>query len=345
MSFLSWPGPDVLFLSLLLVGVMAFLHKKYILAVIFTVLASWNSQPILVVGLGMVFWVLVQQTTVVFEKNSQKVLLRWSKKNYHLMRGLLLALGLAVVPYFYNRWAFGVYSPWTLLQDNWTQQFGFGIHNISLWKLYEQVFDLNTGLFWWAPLLVILGCVWIYKSSRNDRKVGFLGILMVLAAFLYQTNPGWHYGTAGFGPNRHSIFLLPFLAAILVSKFDLSRKNSWWFGILFFWQLLMLGVNGGMSPNFTKALFHSPQAELILTHAPWAYSPSAEIFIDRTTHEDKPFLRTAVFEVQGECRKAYVLPDDWQMVEERCGKFPPNVRDNLDYDYMYELKGGRYFNF
>lgn len=284
-SFIPWIGPDLLILALLLLSAEAWKRSSFWHASIFAALASWHSQPLLVLAMGMTVYAWIKQ-----------------KQNTKL---LLIVSTLAGVPYLYNLWAFGALTPWTLLSDGWTRLYGFGIQNIRIEKLWSQFFDLNMGIFWYAPLLVI---IWLYNLNKHI----VLSTLLILTAFAYQTNPAFHYGTAGFGPSRHIIFLIPFLImATLAYLSNLNQnKRIYIIGSIFVSQLFILNMNGGLSPNFENTLQFTPIAKFALSNTPQLYNPLPEIFVDRTNHTDLDQPSSAIFLSNGTCKKAFILPQD-----------------------------------
>src|SRR5258708_6484110 len=191
--FINWPGPDVYYCCLLLLSIFSFGRKHYLWSVFLAVLASWQSQPILLLAFGLLLYSFV----VDIKAQSQEGIL-----HIHVPQKLIgitiLLIFLTSIPYLYNLYAFGVLTPWTILKDGWTQINGFGIQNISILKLYEQLFDLNVGLFWYAPVITIVGLLFFIYRSCHYRQALFLLIMLFLTAFAYQTNPAWHYGTAGY---------------------------------------------------------------------------------------------------------------------------------------------------
>ena len=327
MSFLVWPGPDLWYLSLLLVVPFAFFNQDYWLAAVLAALASWHSQPVIILAAGLTVYALMQ--TMALQKNS----LLESVKNLEFKYVLLSAgIGLlALFPYSYNLLAFGVLTPWTKLRDGWTVMRGFGLHNASLWKFYEQWFDLNIGLFWYAPAVFILSVLSVVKDISEQRgKLFFFISLSLLTAVFYQTNPAWHYGTAGYGPGRHCVYLLPILIYFVI---QLVKPKLWVLllaVVIVFTQLRGLALNGYLEPDFTTTLDHSPYAKFVLDRAPGIYTPTPEIFIDRTNHTDLGFPTTAVYKVDGMCAQAYVLLSQKELLLDQCGWIPQQYAAKFD---------------
>lgn len=318
--FIIWPGPDLYYLSLLLLAVFLFYEKNYALSAFLVVLASWQSQPLMILALGLIGFYLF------FSSVSSKT-----------VAVSLSLLGLMLVPYLYNLFAFGTLTPWTIFEDGWTQIYGFGLHNASFKKLFEQIFDLNFGLFWYAPVIVGVGFYSFLQRSALDRKTLIFLLLIIATAFFYQTNPAWHYGTSGYGPSRHAIFLLPFLiyfaTAYLAHPAQHLRLRIMLFLFLFS-QLLILSFNGWLAPNLLNTLRHSPYAKFALNNFPAYYNPTPEIFVDRTTNTDPKYPQSAVYKVNGVCKKAYLLKTDRKILEKECGYIEESAREKLDNEFL-----------
>lgn len=312
--FIPWQGPDLFYVCALLIAVFAFFNKDYLLAFAMTALSSWHSQPLIILG-------LVQAVHLLFIKK---------KYLYTILIGTLYC-----VPYLYNLYFFGVLSPWTLIADGWTQQYGFGIQNMSLWKLYEQFFDLNIGLWWYAPALLTMGAAGLYAHAKGKKITWWVIGAFVLTAFFYHTNPAWHYGTAGYGPGRHALFFLPlFIFGALAFPYMRYRKAVIIAGGLIFLQLYSLTFNHWIFPDFTDTLRHSPYARYVLTQYPRWYNPTPEIFTDRSNQTDPLSPVSAVFRVNGACRKAYVRREDGLVwLKNQCG-FIPETYNTLQEGYV-----------
>lgn len=303
-SFLWWPGPDIFSMSLLLVSLFLFLDDRPIAAALFTALASWQSQPLIVICAGMLLYALWQN------RRTPVRTVIWGA-------GIIAAAG---IPYVYNYVAFGTWTPWAILRDYWTRTYGFGLQNLSLKKLYEQILDLNMGVFWYAPLLTI-GGIWGMARYIRTKKFAWLSVLALASLFAFQTNPAWHYGTSGYGPSRHALVLIPFFIAIGVTYFKPTILGKIFIGILLLSQIYVLSLNNYIFPIFSNTLVNSPIATFVLDRWPSVYNPTPEIFEDRTNHTDLDHPTSAIYMVNGQCKKAYVLPADFDRVIATCGPF------------------------
>jgi hypothetical protein len=324
MFFLSWPGPDVYYIALLLLSIYLYFSKKLFLATLLAIFASWHSQPLIIIAFYFGLRFVLEQaksigTKLVFNKQ-------------FVLQSLLLGV-LVLFPYLYNLYAFGVLTPWTVIQDGWTVLYGFGLHNASLKKLFEQFFELNMGLFWYAPFLVILGFWFGLKNLIKNKEYLYILLIFLATAFFYQTNPAWHYGTAGFGPSRHIIFFIPLLIYLVVDnfRFNFSKLFNVMISGLFIVQLFVLSLNSFLSPNFTNTLQNSPFSKIVLNNTPVLYNPTSEIFVDRTNHADLGYVSSAIYKnSNGECRKAYILKHDREFLLKECGDIPSSLERFFD---------------
>lgn len=324
-SFIVWPGPDIYYLCLLLLAIYTFYGKHYVTAAVLTVLASWHSQPLLLLAGGAALYALLAMLRSPGVPGASGTRYRWLRGSgmIGLMGGLIL------IPYVYNLAVFGLLSPWMALQDGWTRLNGFGVHNMSLKKFYEQMLDLNIGIFWYNPVICVGGLYAFLCRAVKDRRSLFVLVTVVATAFVYQVNPAWHYGTSGYGPTRHILFVLPFLIYFLADSFVSLPANRALFGLLIITQFSILQFNGFVVPDVRNALHHSPYAQFVLNVAPRLYNPTPEIFVDRTTHTDLPYPRGAIYTYDGRCRKAYVLPMEIDALVNTCGPLSEADRDKL----------------
>lgn len=323
--FLSWPGPDAFYLLLLLTACLAFLKKHFITAGIITAVAALQSQPLSILALLIAGYALFMH--IIHSKRGLSL-----KTHAETILKIGIIPFILVIPVVYNLLYFGVVSPWTQLQDGWTILNGFGLQNLSLQKLFEQFFDLNYGLFFYAPILILAGFYFLWKFKHN-KDVVFLFLSFILTAFFYQTNPAWHYGTAGYGPSRHAIFLLPLFIVFFVFIIQKSRKHYALLAIFILVQVPILYMNGFVNPDITNTLKNSPTAMFVLDRWPYLYNPTPEIFVDRTNHTDLDVPSSAVYKTGNSCKKAYVLITDISAVEAECGKIPSADKDKFD-DYF-----------
>lgn len=328
LSFITWPGPDLFYVCMLLLTVFYFYKKKYLQTTIFAILASWHSQPLIIIALAALANYFISE---VLHKKDDKYYLALSSRIV-IISGLLLAL--IFIPYLLNLALFGLLTPWTIIANGWTTLNGFGVQNMSLQKFFEQFFDLNMGLFWYAPLIFIAGCFYFLKSAIKDKKELLVLLTIILTAFFYQTNPTWHYGTAGYGPTRHILFVLPFLIYFIIMHLHASFTHLALLSLIVISQVFTLSLNGFISPKFENTLYNSPYASFVLDRYPWLYNPTPEIFVDRTNHTDLDHITSAIYISNGLCKKAYILKKDIEYVRKKCGFIPEGYENQFEGIYV-----------
>jgi len=330
MSFFVWPGPDVFMISLLTIGVFAFFQKKYAVAAIITALASWHSQPLIITSAGFCLFYAVSETQFKMIKGKVKLAFQTDFLVPCILAGII-----CLVPYAYNYAVFGVFTPWTILQDGWTKLNGFGVQNISLKKLFEQFFDLDMGLFWYYPLVFFWACIAIAHSILKKKwQTAFTVFLLIATAFFYQTNPGWHYGTSGYGPTRHVLFAVPFLMYFIVTFLERKTFSFILFFILIFSQLYVLSLNKFLEPDLTDTLRHSLYTLFVLNNIPNIYNPTPAIFVDRTNQTNFTYPTSAIYKYKGQCKKAFVLKTDIQMLTNQCKTIPEKFKPALENEFL-----------
>lgn len=320
--FIIYPGVDIYNTMFFLVGIFAFFNKDILLAAFLTTLASWHSQPLIIPAWAIIGYYIFHNLN--FKNNKFQV------KDLFVP---LIIIIISLIPYFSNYYLFGMWSPWNIINDGWTQIYGFGLQNFSLKRLFEQFFDLNMGLFWYAPALMIIGLYYIVKLSV--KKIWYLLVLgvVIITAFAYQTNPAWHYGTAGFAPTRHVLYFIPVLIYFVTTYFTINIKSVVLLIIPFILQLYALTYNSFLTPTFFNSLSHNQYAQYVLNYFPKFYNPTPKIFVDRTTHTDKKFLTTAIYKFHDKCKKAFVVQTDKNLLIKECEYIPAEYQGKLDDEF------------
>ena len=334
--FIAWPGPDLLYLCTMLFSIYFFSQKKYLASALSATIASWHSQPLLIYALGMLGFYITHIVHMHYDSEEKHITMRLHSLQLSHLLQVIFILGLLFLPYLYNLIVFGVLSPWEILQDFWTEYYGFGLHNASIKKLFEQLFDLNIGLFWYLPVLFVGGGYALIKKSVYAVSYRLLSVLIVLTAIGYQTNPAWHYGTAGYGPTRHAIFILPILLLFFVKNIKPTFKYMLVIGAFVLTQLWVFSFNGWLTPNLLNVLSNNPYATFVLNKYPWIYNPTPEIFVDRTNHTDKDYPTSAFYLNNDLCTKAYVLRHERGKAIETCGYIPQKYLK--EFEQSKELK-------
>jgi hypothetical protein len=108
--FIIWPGADIFYLSVLLVGIFYFLRKYLLTGIILTIIASWHSQPLVITAAGLSAYYVFQ--TLTFE-------LREDRAHISVVLSTLASSGARCTsncPVPINLVIFGTLTPWSVLQ-------------------------------------------------------------------------------------------------------------------------------------------------------------------------------------------------------------------------------------
>ncbi len=274
--YITWPGPELLIICLLLAGIFLLKNGRSTLGILFMIIASWQSQPLLLIPLA----VLLNQTVTGYKKHGLQ------KKN------LALALFLAV-PNIYYFFLFNSPTAFAKLA-------GFGLSNFTMQKPLELFFDPNFGLFFYAPLLFIFGIVGII----HYKKKGLLPFLLICActSVLYTTITNWNHGAPGYGPNRYSLFLIPFLLFLGTSFVAKSRWKDQLLVLLLVIQIPILIFNGLLFPNYNDSFGHA-SGDLVLREV-------AQVLAGKMEEEKGTLFRYGGEEIAGAVRSTSLFEQD-----------------------------------
>lgn len=312
--YLIWPGPEVLNLSLILLSLFLFFSDKKPWAIILAAIASWQSLPLIFIPLGLL-------ASYLLEAYQQKYV---DKKTIYRATFLFIFV---FIPNIYFYLMFGSLSG----HSNLT---GVGIQNITLQKFVELFLDPNIGLFFYMPVLSILGLYYFLRSIKMDKNNLIFVLILTATSILYLTNTNWNNGTAGFGPTRYSLFLLPFFIFFFIR----SIKNTivYLAALLLFIisQMWIFSFNGYLMPSLENTIQHSPYAHFLLDNYPSLYNSTPEIFVERTSHKEGGYWDTTIYKSNGKCKKAYVLIGKTDKLLEGCKFIPTQFKKQLENPYL-----------
>lgn len=200
--------------------------------------------------------------------------------------------------------------------------------NLSLRKTAELFYDFNLGLLPFVPVVIVGSAIAIVLAVlRRDGRCGWvLERLLVVSAMAFATTStdNWNHGTCG--PSRYGVWLLPLIVDLFV-RLVVPGDGEVPRGL---WRLAMAAALATQMAAFygrplrEDHLEHSRLARLVLDRWPQLYSPSPEIFAERTAHEDPAGPGPFVYSSGGRCRKALAQRRHAAMLQERCGAAPPS---------------------
>jgi hypothetical protein len=235
-----------------------------------------------------------------------------------LLRGSLAALP-CLAPYLFNLWAFG--TPSLIADEN--------IHAALMrpGRALEILYDLDLGLVRAAPLTLLLVSVLSVVAlvrGTGRRPVVALWAVVLGVALACSGMADWNHGTSG--PSRYALWVFPLLLAILCESSAglpprfLAGAGAFALAV----QAAVFVAHGGYRAP-ADYLEHSWAAHAVLRRWPALYSPSHEIFIERTRHADVMEELTApvIYAVDGRCRKALAQKRHAEELRRACGVEPP----------------------
>jgi hypothetical protein len=249
------------------------------------------------------------------------------------------AAAVAAAPYVFNLYAFG--TPSLIAREN--------IHYELMrpWRALELIYDPNIGFVRCSllTLLVAFGATVAAVARRHARAfVASAWALVVAMAHVCSGMADWNHGTSG--PSRYTLWLLPLLVWIICEVWAHARSvlPAAAAGAAAVAQLSVFVARGGFrAPE--DYLQHSWGAHLLLTHRPSLYTPTHEIFAERTSHRDwhpeVDRVQPVLFTAEGRCLKALAQKRHAQALRATCGAEPAAFTEHQA--RVKERSGGRSF--
>ncbi|HEV8253539.1 MAG TPA: hypothetical protein VGQ78_02185, partial [Vicinamibacteria bacterium] len=312
LGFVLWPHPEVY--SFALVGMaLAFMHDdRRVPALVCASLASLQNPPlVLFVAYLWLRWAVRARGQW---NGGPAVTLsaRWPE-----LAVLTAAAAIAALPAAFYLAHFGTPSP--LARDAAGPQF------LSPRKAADLFVDLNIGMLPYAPIAVVgalaFGAFVIGRSRARAAPLALAAVVALMAVACTATT-NWNHGTTG--PSRYAVWLLPFVfyAFADAGESPALPRRAWPIAAVLAVaaQATIVALRGAMfSPEDYGQ--HSYAARLVLDRWPALYSPTPEIFMNRTPRlggEHGPYVYTR----EGACRKAFARPKHAALLREACGPLP-----------------------
>jgi hypothetical protein len=301
--FIHWTHPEVFMFSLVTLSLIFLRSNHFGLALTSAIIASFQNQV-------LVLFVLFLTVRAVF----------YFKLNPRAILGYGTLSTLVFAPNVFFLIVFGMFTP---LHN------AASVTNISTFRVFELLFDLNMGLFPYLPLtlLLFLGIVFynlFKKRTFSDEAQFFLLILALLT--LCASTDNWNHGTSG--PARYVIWILPLLFYIITDN-SVTLMKSAATKIILGSALLMqvyLVISGGFLIRGEDYLKHTAAAEFVLNHFPRLYNPSFEIFCERTMHRESDCVNPTIYKHDGKCKKALVNCEGLTALKSVCGESNQNFQ-------------------
>lgn len=258
MPYVAWPGPEVFSWAFALVAVVAYRDRRYALAGLAVGIASTQNQPVILFGGFVVLAAL------------------WERR-WRAAAGAAAGTAVGLTTYAFYYYHFGKYNLVAVANVSFVY--------VSWLRTWGQFFDLNQGLFPFAPLLV---AGMIYGAVRIARRGDAHGVLLLTGTLAVmvgtQVSRNWNSGCDGL--QRYLVWVLPLAAGVAVTGIG-GRRRLWAFAAVAAAAHLAVAeayhrtdaLEGGY-------LSHTAPARWVMTHFPQAYMPEPEVFVERTRHAD-----------------------------------------------------------
>ncbi len=293
--FIFWSHPEVFSYSFLTLSLIYLLDKKLNLAIILSILASFQNFPLIIIP----FLIFIYKLYLILKVNNFKILNLTLSNLRDIVFTFLLSL-ISFIPLIFYLINFNTIS---LISSSG----GTNTSLISLQRIFELVFDLNIGLLPYSPIFLMLGLIlFIYlfiklKFLRIPLILSLISLIFILGLSSSTTN--WNHGTTG--PSRYVLWsIIPFLFFILLlffKYFEVNRKLIILSGFNIVINLIIL--LSVFLPNVSfGALNHSYLSKFVLDNYPSLYNPTAEIFAERTLGKENIDIENEVI-IYKDCKK------------------------------------------
>jgi hypothetical protein len=201
------------------------------------------------------------------------------------------------------------------------------VGDLSVRRAIDLALDLNVGLFPHTPGIIVLALIAAVGGLARSRWRDFETQLLLTAgvvAVASTLNPNWNNATSG--PSRYAVWVLPLVLWAVVALDAPKRYRQVMLAAACPLQLVILAARGGpLAP--TDYLEHSATARAVLDRWPALYSPTHEIFVERTTGREDDFPPPPfVYRSGGRCRKALLRIRFAEALEAECGLIPAGQR-------------------
>jgi hypothetical protein len=302
--FIIWPGPELFSLTLILLGLGFYFQGNRPVGILLTSIASFQSQPLVTIP----FFLTLGHLFEIRKRN----FVRYLRES----RFVVLSAMTVFIPACYYLMIFG--SPFSHGKLE-----GVGLTNASTGKFLELLFDPNIGLFPYMPVLFILGFSALAIHLKEKTRDWWIIPLLISLIIFYLTNTNWNSGTAGYGPTRYALPLLPFLLYFTVRYLRINAITLTALIIYTIFQFQILSLNGYLMPTLENDKRLTPLSRFILDKTPKLYNPTPELFMERVQEkEGREWFRTTVYSANSVCRKAYIVDGDYLPLLSVCGFIP-----------------------
>lgn len=247
--YLSFTGTELFSWSLAVMGLVAYDARRY----------GWAAAAFAAAS--------TQNPTLVFLCGAAGLMALWERR-WRQAAWVCLGTGIAFLPAAFFKYHFGKPS---LITE------GFVSASYISWaKTWGYAFDLNQGLFPYAPLLVIGALIGAARLALRRSASGLVMIgALVAVAVGTEVQINWNSGCVGV--QRYVVWLIPGAVWIMVEGLGSGRAAR----VFTAAAVLTAGVMADIAPFKDGYLVHNPVAKWVLIHCPQLYYPEPEVFVER----------------------------------------------------------------
>jgi hypothetical protein len=285
--FLARAQVEVFTAALLCLAMAAAARGRWGWAALAVAVASSQNAPI--AATLPIFWGCALVEWVATRGPSQRSLWPPRGQIWRALAFVLAAVGVALLHPAYYLLRLGVWTPQELnggIAGGWPTAAVY----------FAALIDPDIGFVAWLPitsLFTVIGLALLARSFRNagleNRRLALTALCaaVMVVWFLFVFSQTTNVNSGGtLHVSRYALWLIPLtLPAISVSSSYLDARLP---GIMLVGSLaLFAAYMSCFHPDQPERYVeHSPQAAWLMTHAPSAYRPIPEVFVERTLHID-----------------------------------------------------------
>ena len=285
--YLRWSHPELFSTALITISCISLVDKKYFIAILCAIIASWQNPPIAIL-LPVIFYQYLKQVITENDKNNLCMMVKSNLLSFEMLATLAISIFVLMPALFY----YLNYGHTNLI----VAFEGAALSNISLNRLISLFFDLNQGIILSIPafllssilLLVFYGFDSFYKSLTL-RKVVFnipiiwLPMLSIIMGLGVSTTDLWNSGQTVV--IRYATWIsVPIIiwVALCLEKYTSWKKDLIYILIIIFQLITILyfSVLSKMEEDFIKL---KPHVARLWEYLPAVYSPDPAIFGSRVS--------------------------------------------------------------
>jgi hypothetical protein len=278
--YIKWSHPEIFSTALLLIGCVAIYDRRYLVAILTSVLASWQNPPIAFI-IPIIIYKYFQDSIA----NGNEVLSRRVIRACNVK--LLLIACIACLTFIPSLFYFKYYGSLNLIVATKI----INLTNISFERLLSLFFDLNQGLVLAMPaFLFIAGFllfrnIWIkFLASLKTKRVdiiidnGWLIIIALIMSLGASSTSAWNSGQTVL--IRYAIWIaVPILFWVVLEIENISRrKQVILYCVIFIVQYTTMLYFLSWSKLNEDAIYLKTYVTTLWEYFPKIYSPDPDIF-------------------------------------------------------------------